>query len=253
GSPVGNADPVKRSLRTHVEGFLSNIDQLRARGMKGRRGVILAGPPGTGKTLVGKVLADSLGGSLGVSFLWVLPRHIKRPDNIADLLAAARFMAPAVLFFEDLDLFGEDRDETRSPLLGELMNQLDGVNDNDGLVTIATTNRLEIIERALRNRPGRFDRVIELGLPDEDCRDRLLQLLLARSGVAAEVRRRIVQATDGYSPAQLEELVNTMHLLAAEASDHSTPGGGAAEIPAQVIERALVDLRPDGKKAIGFL
>src|ERR1019366_9070056 len=97
------ADPVKQSLRTHVEGFLSNIDQLRARGMKGRRGVILAGPPGTGKTLVGKVLADSLGSSLGVSFLWVLPRHVKRPDNIADLLAAARFMAPAVLFFEDLD------------------------------------------------------------------------------------------------------------------------------------------------------
>ena len=238
-------DQVRATLRTHIETFLTHVVQLRAAGMKGRRGLILSGPPGTGKTLVGKVLADTL----GVTFLWVLPRHLGSPRNIAEILNAARFLSPVVILFEDLDLFGADRDTSESSVLGELMNQLDGVNENEGIVTIATTNRLEVVEHALRNRPGRFDRVIELGLPDMKARQKLLQRLLA--GAAESELTHLVAATDGYSPAQLEEVVNTMHLLAAE-SDDNVNGAGLVKITPGLMDRTIGEIGDQRKHAIGF-
>jgi cell division protease FtsH len=213
--------------------------------MKSRRGLILSGPPGTGKTLVGKVLADTL----GVTFLWVLPRHVGSPDNIAEILNAARFLSPVVVLFEDLDLFGEDRHAGQSSILGELMNQLDGVSENDGIVTIATTNRLEVVESALRNRPGRFDRVIELGLPDMKARRKLLQRLLA--AITESDLTQLVAATDGYSPAQLEEVVNTMRLLAAESGDQIN-GAGLVKITPELINRTVREIGGQRKHGIGF-
>jgi hypothetical protein len=238
-------DQIRAMLRTHIETFLAHAVQLRAAGMKGRRGLILSGPPGTGKTLVGKVLADTL----GVTFLWVLPRHVQSSEGTAEILKAAKFLAPAVMLFEDLDLFGEDRETSKSVLLGELMNQLDGVSEMDGIVTIATTNRLEVVESALRNRPGRFDRVIELGLPNLNARRKLLQRLLV--GVAESELAQLATATDGYSPAQLEEVVNTMHLLAAESGDKIN-GNGRLKIAPELIDRTVGEIGAQRKPTIGF-
>ena len=236
---------VRAMLRTHIETFLAHTPQLRAVGMKGRRGLILSGPPGTGKTLVGKVLADTM----GVTFLWVLPRHVRSQAQVVEILNAGRFLSPAVILFEDLDLFGEDRDTSRSYVLGELMNQLDGVSENDGLVAIATTNRLEVVERALRNRPGRFDRVIELGLPNLNARRRLLQRLL--TGAEESELTQLATATDGYSPAQLEEVVNTMHLLAAESGEKIN-GNGVLRITPDLVERTVGEIGGQRKPRIGF-
>ena len=223
------AEDVRATLQTHVHGFLSRAGQLRRAGMKGRRGLLLSGPPGTGKTLLGKVLAGTLGRTFGTSFLWVLPRHIKSAACIEDLLSAARFLSPAVLFLEDLDLFGEDRDTSRSMILGELMNQLDGVGENDGLVTIATTNRLEVIQRACESaRP--IQPAITLGPPDKACRERLLDRLLKGSAMVGSERQRVVRLTEGFTPAQLEELVNTMHMLAAEVRDSTAAGAEMLQI-----------------------
>jgi len=131
-------DEIRRLVSTHVQGFLANYDRLKGLGVKTRRGLILAGPPGTGKTLLGKILADTL----AVSFIWISPRHVTDAFSISAILEVARFVAPAVVFLEDLDLFAEERDTNGWTGLGELMNQLDGVVDNEGIVTVATTNRL---------------------------------------------------------------------------------------------------------------
>jgi len=240
-------DSVRATLRTHVETFLAHANQLKAAGMKGRRGLILSGPPGTGKTLIGKVLADTL----GVPFLWVLPRHVRSPGSFAEIIAAARFLSPAVIFFEDLDLFGEDRDTNRSAVLGELMNQLDGVNENSGMVAIATTNRLEVVERALRNRPGRFDRVLKLGLPDAATRRKILRRLVNSAELADSELVRIADATSGYSPAQLEEVVNTIHLLSAE-SGKTTSANGLARMASDLVDRAVSEIGDQRKPSIGF-
>ena len=218
-------EKVKRTVQTHVAGFLSNCDRLRALGVKPRRGLILEGPPGTGKTLLGKVLADTL----DASFLWVMPRHVEGPGSFDLILSLARFVAPTVVFLEDLDLFAEDRRAKGWMGLGELMNQLDGAVENEDLVTIATTNRLEAVEEALRNRPGRFDRVLTLDAMDEPCRRRLLAKLLAKAKVAPEDMSYLVSATDGCTGAQLEELTNTLYILAVEhevAAPGNADGGG---------------------------
>jgi hypothetical protein len=215
--------PVRQCIERHVEGFLKNRDRLRRLGVKTRRGLILEGPPGTGKTLLGKVLADIL----PCSFMWVSPRHIDGAKSFAEALEVARFTAPTVVFLEDLDLFAEDRECHGGMALGELMNQLDGAVDNEDIVTVATTNRIEVVEKALRNRPGRFDRVLHLGEADGDCRRRLLARLLAKAAVTEPDMIRLVSVTDGYTGAQIEELTNTLYTeLSPVWNGLNAEGGG---------------------------
>jgi len=216
---------VKNSIKLNVEGFLSQSENLKKLGAKRRRGIILAGPPGTGKSLVGKVLSDTLG---KVSFMWVSPRHIEKPGSFESILSLARFLSPTVLFFEDIDLYAENRHHNGWMGLGELMNQLDGASENQNIVTIATTNQLEVIEKALRNRPGRFDRVIELEAMEESCRQKFITKLLDKSRVSPDNIKYITRKTEGYTGAQVEELVNTMFMirLDSDESDSSDTGWG---------------------------
>ena len=246
-------DKTKALIRTHIEHFLRNRDRLRSLGVKGRRGLILSGPPGTGKTLLGKVLADTL----DASFLWVSPRHVRVPDSFASILSVARFVAPTVVFLEDLDLFGQERDGGLSRgILGELMNQLDGAIDNEEIIAIATTNRLDVVEKALRNRPGRFDRVIEMPTMDEGSRRTFLGQRLANATITRLDLARLVQATDQYTGAQLEELANTLYMLAVEAQSEagsdSATGDSPVTLSADFIDQALQEITTVHKRQLGF-
>jgi len=245
-------EKVKRMVHRQVAGFLQNRSRLRALGVKTRRGLILEGPPGTGKTLLGKVLADTL----EASFMWVSPRHVGEPKSFKHILSLARFVAPTAIFLEDLDLFAEDRDSRGWTGLGELMNQLDGAIDNEDIITIATTNRLEVIEKALKNRPGRFDRVLTLDEMDEPCRRRMLDKLLAKAAVSADDLAHLVSATRGCTGAQLEELVNTLYILAVESyPDPSGNGDGRPDpIPLnrRLINAALDEVQIDSRQKFGF-
>lgn len=255
-------ESVRETLRTHVEDFLRHRGKLRALGVKARRGVILSGPPGTGKTLVGKILADQL----NVSFLWVSPRHIQNPASFEGILSVARFVAPAVVFLEDLDLFAEERDRGGWSGLGELMNQLDGAVDNEDIVTIATTNRLDVIENALRNRPGRFDRIVTMDVMDAVCRRNLLQKLLARGAVSDPDMAYLVESTEEYTGAQLEELVNTMYILSVQSDSlrvdtpSANPAAGETECARQsrvcldrgIMEKALDEVKVQRTGRLGF-
>jgi SpoVK/Ycf46/Vps4 family AAA+-type ATPase len=248
-------EETKRIIRTHVEAFLRNRLRLKALGVKARRGLIFSGPPGTGKTLLGKVLADTL----EASFLWVCPRHVQNAASFQEIMSVARFVAPAVVFLEDLDLFAEERDHSGWAGLGELMNQLDGAVDNEDIVTIATTNRLDVIEKALRNRPGRFDRVIEFSAMDEPCRRQMLGKLLAHATLTPADLNHLVAATADYTGAQLEELANTLYILALDAPtayNSSTPvvptPNDAARLDRCLIETALAEMKFDRKGRLGF-
>lgn len=232
-------------IRTHAEQFIRNRDRLKALGVKGRRGLILAGPPGTGKTLLGKVLADSI----DCPFIWVLPRHVTGASCFKEVLTTARFVAPCVLFLEDLDLFGCEREISNWSVLGELMNQLDGAVDSDGIVTIATTNRPEVIERALRNRPGRFDRIVRMGPMDEDCRRQLLGRLLRKVDVAPETLVHLVASTRDFTGAQVEELANTICIQAAGDEDAQPD---RLTVDRASVDAALADLGVERKRGIGF-
>jgi len=246
--------PVRQTIETHVEGFLRSRGRLKRLGVKARRGLILEGPPGTGKTLLGKVLADTL----GCSFMWVLPRHVSGPAVFAHILEVARFVAPTVLFFEDIDLFAEDRDARGGMALGELMNQLDGAVDNEDIITMAATNRLEVVEKALQNRPGRFDRVLHIGTMDKGDRRRLLVRLLAKAEVAEDALAILTEGTDGYTGAQVEELVSTIYILAAaKGGGTADDGGDNGDGQRVVVDRALAqaalkELQAELKARVGF-
>ncbi len=259
-------DATKQLIRRHVDGFLANRLRLRGLGVKMRRGLILTGPPGTGKTLLGKVLAHTL---RGVSFIWVAPRHIPNARSFNGIIELARFVAPTVVFLEDLDLFAEERDRNGWAGLGELMQQLDGAVDNEDIICIATTNRLEVIEKALRNRPGRFDRVVKFEAMDAACRRQFLVKLLAKAVIHPQDAEYLAEATDGYTGAQIEELTNTLYILAAEAENAwagANVSGEAAglrgavgrgdgqeiSITRQFIDTALAELQVERKTRLGF-
>lgn len=244
---------MRQTLRTHIESFLKNREQLNRLGVKSRRGLILAGPPGTGKTLLGKILADSL----DASFIWVAPRHIHDASSFSDILDLARFVSPTVLFLEDLDLFAQEREISgTSPVLGELMNQLDGAIDNEDLVAIATTNHLDSIEQALRNRPGRFDRLVEFGPMEPTCRARMLKKQLAKASLAKEDLTYLVDVSDGYTGAQIEELANTLLILAVEQQGCQAADRELADpvvnLTRDLIDQALADADFETKKKLGF-
>lgn len=118
-----------------------------------------------------------------------------------------------VVILEDLDLFSEDREGVVDQLrLGALMNILDGVNSVKNAVTVATTNRLELIEKALSNRPGRFDRVVEVPALEEPLRAKMVHSRLAGCSIEPSLVNKIIKKTDGWTPAELQELINTINL-----------------------------------------
>ena len=175
------AEPVlMAAIRRNTQGFLDRLETYRRYGLPTRRGVLLHGSPGTGKTLIGKILCCQLRDT----FIWVRPGNVCVPRGITSVFSMARDLSPSLVFFEDLDLFAAKRNHHGfgDLMLGELMNQMDGVKENDGIVVVATTNDLEAIEPALRDRPSRFDCVLEVaGLTDGIRQSYLLDFLAERN------------------------------------------------------------------------
>ncbi|HLD39017.1 MAG TPA: ATP-binding protein [archaeon] len=143
--------------------FFRNLDKLRAHKLKTKRGIILYGSPGNGKTSICRWISQN---SPDVTRIWITGWEM-RSCNISELFDIARKLAPSIIFLEDLDTAGISRHLTGriNPLLGSLLNEMDGIEKNDGIVVIATTNNIYALDEALANRPGRFDLKIHIGNP----------------------------------------------------------------------------------------
>jgi hypothetical protein len=205
------------------------------------RSLLLSGPPGTGKTLIGKALAASLP---EVSFLWVTPGGLGRCEDVSALFDWARERKPAIIFFEDLDLVVGSRGGANDSMLGEILAQLDGFAENDGVVVLATTNDEKVIDAALR-RPGRFDRHLVVDAPAEGERRVMLDRFLGESQVDQRVAAvaRLARLTAGLTGAHLQELVYTARLACSARSGEVLEHGDFAE--------ALASLRLS-RRDIGF-
>ncbi len=199
------------SLLGHVhEALVENTARLLERrqffrkyGVPQKRGLLLHGPPGTGKTMIGKVLA-----SQGLAtFIYATAGDCESLPSMRHLFRLARRLRPTILFLEDLDLFGAGRySQSRTGPLGELLAQMDGLEENDGLITVATTNDLDAIEPALKDRPSRFDVVLKIGLPEKTERRRITELSLPGACCSSVNVNKLTEATDGFSGAQVREL-----------------------------------------------
>lgn len=210
-------EDVKEKLQKNINNFIEATDIYKVNNIQMKRGIILKGPPGTGKTLVGKILCSQT----DWSFIWVPPQFV-RQGLITEFCAAARTLSPTILFLEDLDLYAEDRDaNSNKALLGQLMNELDGIQENNQILVVATTNKADNLEEAILNRPGRFDIVIELPAPTKEQILSMLTLfsknvILDKDVDFQSICDAIISKKVKYSGAHVKEIVNLAILNALD-------------------------------------
>jgi hypothetical protein len=211
-------EPARKLILANTVGMLEKRELYRRHGVPLKRGVLLHGEPGTGKTMIGKALA----GMNLATFLWVTAADVSDTARMKRLFELARELSPTILFLEDLDLYAGERGENLvgGPALGELLGQMDGLADNDGLIFIATTNDLNAIEPAVRERPSRFDVVLEIGPPDRAGRRQILSRLLQSAEPGEERLDSAADLTAGLTGAQLREIA----FLALQRAIDRAPG-----------------------------
>jgi AAA+ superfamily predicted ATPase len=202
----------KALIKMRVNEMFELKDFLDANDIPLKGGVILAGPPGTGKTVICKILAKEL----PYTVIYAMPDHLGRTGDIKRVCEMAKDLAPCILIIEDIDYIAEERDHSRNAGgVIELMNYLDGVQEFNDVITLATTNAQEKIEEALKNRPGRFDRVVQVPRPDEDCRERMLKNFASKFILVDDIDWDIlVDKTDKLSGAHVKDLVKTAAMYA---------------------------------------
>ncbi|MEU4194026.1 ATP-binding protein [Kribbella sp. NPDC026611] len=212
-------DGVLERIEREVVGIAEHRETLLAAGQHLRRGVLLYGPPGTGKTHTIRYVLSRLP-EFTVVLLAGTSIHF-----IAQACALARMLQPALVVLEDCDLVAEARDYSlgaENPLLFQVLNEMDGLAQDADVAFLLTTNRADLLEPALMQRPGRVDMAVEIPLPDAAGRGRLLELYGPALDLSADVMDEVVARTEGTTASFMKELVRRTVLLAAEAG--TAPG-----------------------------
>ena len=169
---------IKKALERDVLNFIKVMPILKENGLPNSRGIILSGPPGTGKTMIAKSIAFQ---RTEVTTILISAEMIQQRNDIKSAFRLARKLAPTIIIIEDIDTAGTvSRRFADHPILGEYLQAMDGIEANEGVVVLATTNHTENIDPAISDRPGRFDRIIEVPLPDKEQRINILANLLAK-------------------------------------------------------------------------
>ncbi len=225
-SDIAGNDEAKESVMDLVD-FIKNPEKYVKYGARMPRGVIFYGPPGTGKTLMAKAIA----GEAGVPFFAVSGSDFVQmyvgvgASRVRELFKKARSAKKAVIFIDEIDALGKKRglstsNDERDQTLNALLTEMSGFETMEGIVVIAATNRLDTLDEALL-RPGRFDRQIEIGLPDVSARARILDLYSQTKPLDADVDLgKLAKETVYFSGAMLENLMNEAAIYAAK-SDNS--------------------------------
>ena len=220
---VAGIDQAKLELNEVVD-FLKNADRFTAVGAKIPKGVLLVGPPGTGKTL----LARAVAGEAGVPFFSISGSEFVEmfvgvgASRVRDLFEQAKANAPCIVFIDEIDAVGRQRgaglgggNDEREQTLNQLLTEMDGFEDNTGIIIIAATNRPDVLDAALL-RPGRFDRQVMVDRPDYAGRSEILKVHARGKTLAKDVDLdRIARRTPGFTGADLSNLLNEAAILAA--------------------------------------
>jgi cell division protease FtsH len=207
---------------SEVVDFLKHPDRYTKIGAVGPKGVLMVGPPGTGKTL----LARAVAGEAGVPFFSVTGSSFVEifvgvgASRMRDLFTEARKRAPSIIFIDEIDAIGQRRGGTlttndeREQTLNQMLSEMDGFDPSTGVVVMAATNRPEVLDKALL-RPGRFDRQVEIPLPNQKDRVAILRLHAASMKLAADIDfEDVARGTPGFSGADLANLVNEAAIVA---------------------------------------
>ena len=221
---VAGCEEAKQDVVEMVD-FLRDPGKYEALGGKIPRGVLMVGPPGTGKTLLAKAIA----GEAGVPFFSISGSDFVEmfvgvgAARVRDMFTEAKKRAPCIIFIDEIDAVGRQRggagmgggNEEREQTLNQLLVEMDGFSGSEGIIVIAATNRADILDKALL-RPGRFDRQVQVSLPDIKGREQILKVHGDRVPLATDVNLNdLARGTPGFSGAELANLINEGALFAA--------------------------------------
>lgn len=245
---VAGLQEEKEELKEIVD-FLRTPRKYIEIGARIPTGVLLVGPPGTGKTYLSKAVA----GEAGVPFFTISGSDFVEmfvgvgASRVRDLFEQAKKNAPCIVFIDEIDAVGRRRGaglggghDEREQTLNQLLVEMDGFATNEGIIVMAATNRADILDPALL-RPGRFDRTIYVGLPDVRAREQILEVHTKNKPLDSDVDLKVVaKRTPGFTPADLENLVNEAAILAARFN--------LKTIPMNLIEEASIKVQAGPEK-----
>ncbi len=259
-SDVAGYEGAKQEISEVVD-FLKHPQRYAKAGALGPRGVLMVGPPGTGKTL----LARAVAGEANVPFFAITGSSFVEifvgvgASRARDLFAQAKKVAPAIIFIDEIDAIGQRRgagftsNDEREQTLNQLLAEMDGFDSGTGIVVLAATNRPEVLDPALL-RPGRFDRQVEIPLPNQRERTAILAVHAKGKQIGPDVDLDAVsRATPGFSGADLANLVNEAAIFAVRAGRNTITAEDFSEARDRILlgrRDASNALMPDEKRAV---
>jgi hypothetical protein len=216
-------------LDRNVIDFTQVRENLRALGLQTKKGILLYGPPGTGKTHTIRYLASNLP---GITTFIITAGQV---GLLAQYMTLARLLQPSMVVIEDVDLIARSREQMQGGceevLLNRLLNEMDGLQENSDVLFVLTTNRPQDLEAALAQRPGRIDQAIEVPLPDEGCRDKLVRLYGRGMKLSPALIAEAAKRTEGVSAAFIKELMRrTAQAALARAGAKKVTEPSAADL-----------------------
>ncbi len=208
---IGDLEDAKQELREVIEWPLKYPEEFEKLGIKPPKGVILHGPPGTGKTLLAKAVANEAEANfIAVKGPELISKWVGESEkHIREVFRKARQTAPTIIFFDEIDSIASSRGRgldsgVTERMVNQLLTELDGIEELEKVVVIAATNRLDMVDPALL-RPGRFDRIIEIGMPDEKARLEIFKVHTRKMPLAKDVKlEELAKETEGFTGADIE-------------------------------------------------
>ena len=218
---IGGLEQVKEELAETIEWPLKHADLFTEADVKPPKGVLLYGPPGTGKTMIAKaVAATSEANFISIKGPELISKWVGESEKgIREVFRKARQAAPCVIFFDEMDAIAPRRGSegdahVTERVISQMLTEMDGLEDLKGVVVIGATNRPDIMDEALL-RPGRFDRILEVPIPDKEARKKIFQVHTGRKPIDQDVNlNKLVEMTDGMTGADIAALVNAAALSA---------------------------------------
>jgi len=242
---VGGLESVKKELKEAIEWPIQNPEMFKRMGIKPPRGIFLFGPPGTGKTLLAKAVAtETESNFISIRGPEILSKWVGESEKgVRETFRKARQAAPCIIFFDEVDSIAPRRgahsgSNVTETVVNQILTELDGLQELKDVVVIAATNRPDIVDPAML-RPGRFDKLIQIPIPDKKTRLEILEVHTKHSPLTKDIDlEEVSKQLDGFSGADIQALVKESAMNALRQSKDSK------EITKKHFEDALAVIKP---------
>ncbi|MFW6117518.1 MAG: AAA family ATPase, partial [Thermoproteota archaeon] len=259
---VGGLEDTKRELQEAIEWPLKYPEIFENMDANPPKGILLYGPPGTGKTLLAKAVAnESESNFISIKGPELLSKWVGESEKgVREVFRKAKQAAPAIIFFDELDAVAPVRgggygdSHVTERVVSQILTELDGLEELKDVIVIGATNRLDIVDTALL-RPGRFDKLLQVPIPDLEARKEIIKIHLRKKPLAEDVNLdKIAEETEGYSGADLAALCNNAVMQAirenisqSKTVEEAKKKAQSLKVSMQHLEKALQEIKKESK------